>query len=176
MPLSFPNVEPRVFWRTEMTAIPNQHWWRGKSHNDKCFKICDEYCSWLSWIGWLSNRTGTSVVDGARKSNNWLDQWQRGKLRTGNRVFSFPRAFPSSNDVFVLLLNQPNILPESNRYVSVKSKLQHAPLRQPPGHLTFLKIIVQIPTYPGQNAVQMPHTRVHSGDQMPPPREHFTGT
>ena len=46
----------------------------------------------------------------------------------------------------------------------------------PFGHLTFLKIIIQIPPYPGQNAVQMPHTRVHSGDQMPPPRGHFTGT
>ena len=46
----------------------------------------------------------------------------------------------------------------------------------PPGQLTFLKIIVQIPPYPGQNAVQMPHTGVHSGDQMPPPRGHFTGT
>ena len=43
-----------------------------------------------------------------------------------------------------------------------------APPRQPPGHLTFWKIIVQIPPYPGQNAVQMPHTGVHSGDQMPP--------
>ena len=60
--------------------------------------------------------------------------------------------------------------------VSVKSKLQHALPGQPPGHLTFLKIIVQIPPYPGQNAVQMPHTGVHSGDQMPPPRGHFTGT
>ena len=62
--------------------------------------------------------------------------------------------------------------------VSVKSKLQHAPLPpgQPPGHLTFLKIIVQIPPYPGRNAVQMPHTRVHSGEQMPPPRGHFTST
>ena len=39
---------------------------------------------------------------------------------------------------------------------------------QLPGHLTFLKIIVQIPPYPGQNAVQMTHTGVHSGDQMPP--------
>ena len=39
---------------------------------------------------------------------------------------------------------------------------------QLPGHLTFFKIIVQIPPYPGQNAVQMPHTWVHSGDQMPP--------
>ena len=61
-------------------------------------------------------------------------------------------------------------------YVSVKSKLQHAPPGQPPGHLTFLKIIVQIPPHPGQNAVQMPHTGVHSGDQMRPPRGHFTGT
>ena len=50
------------------------------------------------------------------------------------------------------------------------------PPGQRPGHLTFLKIIVQIPHYPGQNAVQMPHTGVHSGDQMPPPRGHFTGT
>ena len=44
------------------------------------------------------------------------------------------------------------------------------------GHLTFLKIIVQIPLYPGQNAIEMPHTRVQSGDQMLPPRGHFTGT
>ena len=67
----------------------------------------------------------------------------------------------------------------NKNYVSVKSKLQHAPPShpgQPPGHLTFLKIIVQIPPYPGQNAIQMPHTRVHSGDQMPPPQGHFTGT
>ena len=61
-------------------------------------------------------------------------------------------------------------------YVSVKSKIQHAPPGQPPGHLTFLKFFVQIPPYPGQDVVQMPHTRVHSGDQMPPPRGHFTGT
>ena len=39
-----------------------------------------------------------------------------------------------------------------------------------------MKIIVQISPYPGQNAVQMPHTGVHSGDQMPPPRGHLTGT
>ena len=57
----------------------------------------------------------------------------------------------------------------SKTNVSVKSKLQHAPPRATPGHLTFLKIIVQIPPYPGQNAIQMPHTRVHSGDQMPHP-------
>ena len=46
----------------------------------------------------------------------------------------------------------------------------------PPWAFDFFKIIVQIPPYPGQNAVQMPHSRVHSGDQMPPPRGHFTGT
>ena len=32
-----------------------------------------------SKIGWLSNRTGTSVDDGARKSNYRLDQWQKKK-------------------------------------------------------------------------------------------------
>lgn len=30
-------------------------------------------------------------------------------MGTGSRVQSFPRAFPSSNDVPVLLLNQPNM-------------------------------------------------------------------
>ena len=57
---------------------------------------------------WFSNRMGTSVDNGARKSNNWLDQWQSGKLGTGSHVYSFPRAFPSSTDVPVLLLNHPN--------------------------------------------------------------------
>ena len=59
-------------------------------------------------IGWFSNRTETSVDDGARKSNNWLDQWLSVKLGTGSRVLSFPRAFLTSNDVPMLLLNQPN--------------------------------------------------------------------
>ena len=31
-----------------MTANPNQHWGRGKSH--KCFKICDEYCSSIAGV------------------------------------------------------------------------------------------------------------------------------
>ena len=60
--------------------------------------------------------------------------------------------------------------------VSIKSKLQHAPPGQPPRAFDFFENYFQIPPYPGQNAVQMPHTRVHSGDQMPPPRGHFTGT
>ena len=50
------------------------------------------------------------------------------------------------------------------------------PPRATPRAFDFFKIIVQIPAYPGQNAVQMPYTMVHSGDQMPPPRGHFTGT
>ena len=58
-------------------------------------------------LGWFSNSTGTSVDDGARKSNNWLDQWQSGKLGTRSRVQPFPRAFPLLYDVPVLLLNQP---------------------------------------------------------------------
>ena len=76
-------------------------------------------------------------------------------------------------------LTEHFIVKKNKSYVSVKSSFNMPPPpppEQPPGHLTFLKIIVQIPPYPGQNAVQMPHTRVHSGDQMPPPRGHFTGT
>jgi len=37
-------------------------------------------------IGLFSNRTGTSVDDGARRSNNCLDQWQSGKLGTRSRL------------------------------------------------------------------------------------------
>ena len=66
----------------------------------------------------------------------------------------------------------------SNRSLMYRSNrsFNMPPPGQPPGHLTFLKIIVQISPYPDQNALQMPHTRVHSGDQMAPPRGHFTGT
>ena len=38
-----------------------------------------------------------------------VDQWQSGKLATGSRAKFFARASPSSNDVPVLLLNQPNM-------------------------------------------------------------------
>ena len=58
-------------------------------------------------LAWFSNRTGTSVDDGARKSDTWLDQWQSGKLGTKSCVQSFLCAFPSPTDVPVLLLNQP---------------------------------------------------------------------
>ena len=46
-------------------------------------KLLGTLCS--SRLGWFSNRTGTSVNDGARKSDNWLDQWLSGKLGTGSR-------------------------------------------------------------------------------------------
>ena len=83
--------------------------------------------------------------------------------------------FINKTEGFTLLLW--NLEHVTRHNVSVKSTLQHAPPPgQPPGNLTFLKIFVQIPPYPGQNPVQMPHTRVHSGDQMPPPRGHFIGT
>ena len=68
---------------------------------------------WAS-LGWLSNRTGTSLGDGARKSNNWLDQMQSGKSGTGSGVQSFPPSFPSSTDVPVLLLNQP--IPQGDQF------------------------------------------------------------
>ena len=58
-------------------------------------------------IGWFSNRTGASIDEGARKSNNWLDQWQSSKLGTWSHIQSLPHAFPLSNDVPFLLLNQP---------------------------------------------------------------------
>ena len=52
---------------------------------------------------------GKSIDDGARRSNNWLDQWQSDILGTGGRVKSLTRGFFSSTDVPVLLLNKPII-------------------------------------------------------------------
>ena len=62
-------------------------------------------CTDFERFPWLSKRTGSSVEDGARKSISWLDQWQTAKLGTGSCVQSFSRAFPSSTNVPVLLLN-----------------------------------------------------------------------
>ena len=44
------------------------------------------------------------------------------------------------------------------------------PPGQPPGHMNFWKIFVQIPPSPGQKAVQMPTIRSISSDQISPPR------
>ena len=76
----------------------------------------------LSVLGRFSNRTGTSIMRAqlsiidncARKLNNWLDQWQSSKLDTKSSVLSVLRAFPSSTDVPILLLNQPIAVKGSN--------------------------------------------------------------
>ena len=83
--------------------------WKSCSVSSALFLCLISRCVVVPIIGWFSKRTGTSVDDGARKSNNWVGQWLCGKLGTGSRVQSFPRAFPSSNDVPVLLLGQPYI-------------------------------------------------------------------
>ena len=49
-----------------------------------------------------------------------------------------------------------------------------SPPGQPPGHLNFWKICVQIPPSRGRKAVQMPHHRSIPGDQMPPPPGNFS--
>ena len=61
----------------------------------------------ITILGWFSNRMGMSVDNGARKSNNWLDQcrvtnWATEVVLSPFRVLSF---LPT--DVPVLLLNQP---------------------------------------------------------------------
>ena len=53
MPLCFPNVEPRVFWSTEMTLIPNQHW-GGENHTSVSRFVTSIV------VGWFSNRTGSN--------------------------------------------------------------------------------------------------------------------
>ena len=51
-----------------------------------------------------------------------------------------------------------------------------SPPRATPRAFHFFENYCSNSPLPGQNAVQMPHTRVHLGDQMPPPQGHFTGT
>ena len=55
--------------------------------------------------------------------------------------------------------------------VPVKLKLQRPPhpAGQPPGTFDFLENFCANPPFLGQKAVQMPHHRSISGDQMPPP-------
>ena len=42
--------------------------------------------------------------------------------------------------------------------------------------IIIIIITVQIPPLPKPKYCSMPHTKIHSGDQMPPPQGHFTGT
>ena len=50
-------------------------------------------------IGWFSNRTGTSVDDSARKSNNWLDQTGWNSKKSASSALS-PRQTPFSSTRF----------------------------------------------------------------------------
>ena len=59
--------------KTSLRCWAASFWWRGWSRRKQT-------------LGRFSNRTGTSVDDGARKSNNWLDKWHSGKWGTGSRV------------------------------------------------------------------------------------------
>ena len=71
VPLSFPNVEPSVFWSTEMTANPNQHWGRGSGKSLKCFnKICDEYCSSIAAV-FFSSIWGRRKLETLYTSRRW---------------------------------------------------------------------------------------------------------
>ena len=54
----------------------------------------------------------------------------------------------------------------SNRSFNTRRPPPHPRPGQPPRSLTFSKIIVKIPPYLSQNAVQMPHIRIHSGDSF----------
>ena len=63
--------------------------------------------------------------------------------------------------------NSTMIMYQSNRSLNI-------PPGQPPGHLNFWKIFVQIPPSQGQKAVQMPHYRSIPGDQMPPSPRNFS--
>ena len=59
--------------KTSLRCWAASLWWRGWSRRKQT-------------LGWFSNRTGTPVDDGARKSNNRLDQWHSCKWGTGSRV------------------------------------------------------------------------------------------
>ena len=102
--------------------------------------------------------TDYNILTACQSENGQIER----ELFRNSCGFRFNVSFVDWTSVFVMY--------RSNRSFNMP------PPGNPPGHLTFLKIIVQIPHYPGQNAVQMPHTRVHSGDQMPRPGGHFTGT
>ena len=70
-------------------------------------------------------------------------------------------------DTFYLSSLLPSIMYQWNRSLSI-------PPGQPPGHLNFWKIFVQIPPSRGQKAVQMPHHRSIPGNQMLPPPGNFS--
>ena len=72
----------------------------------------------------------------------------------------------------------PHLLP-CNFYLQFMYRSNGSFNMPPPGNpraFDFFENYCSNSPLPGLNAVQMPHTRFHSGDQMLPPRGHFTGT
>ena len=124
-------------------------------------RLHEVFTSWMGAWWWHQVKSVTSFFTPAAKKCKYLEQTHQ--MADGIRPDQASMIKDSLDRGFCSMHNF--VWTWQHIYVSVKSKLQHPP----PRHLTFLKIIFQIPSYPSQNAVQMPHTRVHSGDQMPPP-------
>ena len=97
-----------------------------------------------------------------------------------NRFHAMMRSMNTTKHTGFLLevTTFPHLLP-CNFYLQFMYRSNGSFNMPPPGNpraFDFFENYCSNSPYPGQNAVQMPHTRVHSGDQMPPPRGHFTGT
>ena len=91
----------------------------------------------------LGNKKKTLKKPCITSNKNWLKKTCRPQAITTQQYKG--KVFINTN--WKLVFWAPN--------VPVKSKLQHPP-RQPPGHLNFWNIFVQIPPSPGRKAVQMP--------------------
>ena len=59
VPVAFPNVERSVFWSTEMTANPNQHW-GGKNHTSVS-RFVTRIVEYLT-IQWCQGNTFTYIL------------------------------------------------------------------------------------------------------------------
>ena len=102
-----------------------------------------------------------------RVSNRWMEkiyQWWSLVLQWYGHPHVLGNPIPKN-----LVIWASSVMYRSNRSF-------YMPPPHPPGIWLFWKLLFTFPPTRAQNAVQMPHTRVHSGDQMPPPRGHFTGT
>ena len=154
------------------SPVENSFHGRDQLNTNKVYRNARPLYSQLSPCEQLAN-TGRFPF---RKKNPEISVGAKVEFPTGKKLFHLVVNPGSSLCPTVAAWNWYKLLETGN--TSVKSKFQlPPPPRATPRALDFsLRIIVQIPSYPGQNAVQMPHTRVHSGDQMPPPWRHFTGT
>ena len=97
-----------------------------------------------------------------------------------NRFHAMMRSMNTTKHTGFLLevTTFPHLLP-CNFYLQFMYRSNESFNMPPPGNpraFDFFENYCSNSPLPGLNAVQMPHTRVHSGDQMLPPRGHFTGT